>query len=172
MKDLFAKYIIELYQDVPTIVYEGFLCFFCLGVIVLMALKSFRKEWRLFAGLLAIEYIVLIYCATVVFRSYSETVGHNLTLFWSYREIGNGKHDLLVENIMNVVAFVPVGLLLSYVSRSSKWWMVLLIGFDISLSIELLQFLLKRGFSELDDVFHNTLGCLIGFGLYSLTRRR
>lgn len=170
MRDLFGKYIIDLYQDVPTIVYVGLLCLFFIGGVVLIILKNFRKGWRLSVGLLAIEYIVLIYCATVIFRAYTETVGHNPTLFWSYRAIGEGKNELLVENIMNVVAFVPVGLLLSIVSRRLKWWIVLLVGFGISLSIESLQFVLKRGFSEIDDVFHNMLGCLIGLGLYTIAR--
>lgn len=170
MKDLFSKYIIDLYQDVPTNVYKGLLLVFCLGVVGLIALKGIRKAQRLSAGLLAIEYILLIYCATVIYRVYSETAEHEFTPFWSYREIEDGRLDLLAENIMNVVVFVPVGLLLSCVSRRLKWWMVLLIGFGMSLSIESLQFVLKRGFSEFDDVFHNTLGCAIGVMIVALIK--
>lgn len=97
-------------------------------------------------------------------------MGYNFSPFWSYRAIENGKNDLLSENIMNVVVFIPVGLLLSCVSRRLKWWMGLLIGFGISLSIEFLQYVLKRGFSEFDDVIHNTIGCLIGIMLVALTK--
>jgi glycopeptide antibiotics resistance protein len=43
-------------------------------------------------------------------------------------------------------------------------------GAGISLSIEVLQLFLRRGYSELDDVMHNTLGCLIGYGLYFIIR--
>jgi glycopeptide antibiotics resistance protein len=43
------------------------------------------------------------------------------------------------------------------------WWKALLIGCGISVTIEALQFFLMRGFSELDDVMHNTVGCLIGW---------
>ena len=32
--------------------------------------------------------------------------------------------------------------------------------------IEVLQFVFKRGFAEFDDVFHNVVGCAIGFGVY------
>lgn len=162
MKELFVRYIINRYQEIPTCIYEGLLSIFCLGVVILIALKGFRKGWRLSVWLLAIEYIVLIYCATVIFRAYSETAGHDFSPFWSYRAIENGKNDLQTENIMNVIVFVPVGVLLCCVSRRFKWWMVLLIGLGLSLSIESLQFVLKRGFSEVDDVIHNTLGCLIG----------
>ena len=40
----------------------------------------------------------------------------------------------------------------------------------ISPTIEALQFFFMRGFSELDDVMHNTLGCLIGFGFMIILR--
>ena len=26
----------------------------------------------------------------------------------------------------------------------------------------------NKGFAEFDDVFHNTIGCMIGYGIYSL----
>ena len=65
---------------------------------------------------------------------------------------------------MNVVAFIPVGLLLGYVFDKIKWWQVLLAGVLLSFGIESLQFILKRGFAEFDDVLHNGLGCLAGYG--------
>ncbi len=34
--------------------------------------------------------------------------------------------------------------------------------------IETLQPWFMKGFSEVDDVMHNTVGCLLGFGFYSL----
>ena len=43
---------------------------------------------------------------------------------------------------------------------------MLAIGGGFSLLIEVLKFLFKWGFAEFDDVFHNVLGCAIGFGVY------
>lgn len=170
MKEQFVQYIIGLYQDVPASVYEGLLSVFCLGAAVFITIKGFGKGLKLSAGLFAIEYAVLIYCATVIFREYSETVEHNFTPFWSYKAIRNGCDVLLAENIMNVVVFVPIGLLLSCTSRHLKWWMVLLIGFCISVSIEALQYIFHKGFSEFDDVFHNTLGCAIGIMIVAVIK--
>ena len=170
MRELFVKYIIDLYQDVPTSVYEGLLSVLCLGAVVLIAINGFSRGLKFSAGLLAIEYVILIYCATVILREYSENVGHDFTPFWSYSAIENGRENLLAENIMNVVVFVPVGLLLSSVSRRLKWWMVLLIGFGISVSIEALQYFFHKGFSEFDDVFHNTLGCAIGIIIVAIIK--
>ena len=47
--------------------------------------------------------------------------------------------------------------------QSSAWLMVAIIGCGISVTIESLQFFFMRGFSEVDDVMHNTVGCLIGW---------
>lgn len=170
MRELFVKYIIDLYHDVPTSVYEGLLSVFCLGSVVLIALKGFSKGLKFSAAMLAIEYVILIYCATIIFREYSENVGYDFVPFWSYEAIENGRNDLIAENIMNVVVFVPVGLLLSCVSHRLKWWMVLLIGLGISLSIEALQYFFHKGFSEFDDIFHNTLGCAIGIMIVAVIK--
>jgi glycopeptide antibiotics resistance protein len=51
------------------------------------------------------------------------------------------------------------------------WWKALLIGGSISVTIESLQFFFMRGFSELDDVMHNTLGCILGYILVKGSRQ-
>lgn len=61
---------------------------------------------------------------------------------------------------MNGVAFIPIGLLLGISFPDIKWWKVLLIGGAFSLLIETLQFFLRRGFAEVDDVWHNVVGCM------------
>lgn len=60
------------------------------------------------------------------------------------------------------------GVLLGLSFRSMTWLRALLIGTCLSIGIEALQFIFIRGFSELDDVMHNTLGCVIGYGLFRL----
>ena len=67
---------------------------------------------------------------------------------------------------MNVVAFIPIGLLLGISFPGMKWWSVLLTGGAFSLLIETLQFFLRRGFAEFDDVGHNVVGCMVGYGVY------
>lgn len=53
----------------------------------------------------------------------------------------------------------------SEATKSMTGLMVAIIGCGISVTIESLQFFLMRGFSEFDDVMHNTLGCMIGYVL-------
>ena len=163
MREQFRQYIINLYQDIPQEVYEGLLSVFCLGVVVFIAWKGFKIGLRYSVALLLIEYIFLIFCSTVIFRATDEISKYDFHPFWSYKAIQDGRENLLAENIMNVVVFIPVGLLLSIAFKQVSWWKALLIGCSISVTIESLQFFLMRGFSELDDVMHNTVGCLIGW---------
>jgi len=165
MSDEFKQYVISLYQDIPQEVYEGLLSVFCLGLVIFIAWKGFKTGLRYSAVLLLVEYIFLLFCSTVIFRATGETRQYDFHPFWSY-----SRPDLLVENIMNVVVFIPVGLLLGIAFKKMTWWKALLIGCGISVTIETLQFFFLRGFSEVDDVMHNTVGCLIGFGVYAIGR--
>lgn len=170
MSDEFKQYIISLYQDIPQEVYEGLLSVFCLGLVIFIAWKGLKTGLRYSATLLLVEYIFLIFCSTVIFRVACETMKYDFQPFWSYKAIQEGREDLLAENIMNVVVFVPVGLLFGIAFKQMTWWKALMIGCSISVTIESLQFFFLRGFSEVDDVMHNTVGCLIGFGVYAIGR--
>jgi glycopeptide antibiotics resistance protein len=168
MKELFEQYFTSLYRVIPESVYEGLLSVFCLAVVACFAIKGLKRGWMLFPKIVLAEYLLLIFCSTVFFRSNVKLQGYNFTPLWSYLAIQQeGKVELIVGNIMNVVAFMPVGFLLGSTFRKKRWGKVVLIGLCISSSIEMLQFVLKKGFSEVDDVMHNILGCMIGYGLYS-----
>lgn len=163
MQDEFKQYIISLYKDIPQEVYEGLLSVSCLGVVLFMVFKGVRTGFKWSSVLLLIEYIFLLFCSTVFFRTTSELRKYDFQPFWSYQAIQDNREDLLAENIMNVVVFVPVGLLLGIAFKQMTWLKVLLIGCCISVTIEALQFYFMKGFSEVDDVMHNTVGCLIGW---------
>ena len=51
-----------------------------------------------------------------------------------------------------------------------KALLVALMGCGISVTIEALQFFFMRGFSEVDDVMHNTIGCILGYILVKGSR--
>ena len=165
MQEEFRQYVISLYKDIPQEVYEGLLSVFCLGLVVFITWKGFKKGLCYSANLLQVEYVFLLFCSTVIFRPTGETRQYDFHPFWSY-----DRPELLVENIMNVVVFIPVGLLLGSAFKQMTWWKALLIGCSISITIEALQFWFMKGFSEVDDVMHNTMGCLIGFEIMTILR--
>lgn len=159
MREQFKQYVISLYQDIPQEVYEGLLSIFCIGLVVFIAWKGFKTGLRYSAMLLLIEYVFFLFCSTVIFRATGATRQYDFHPFWSY-----DRPDLLIENIMNVIVFIPVGMILGSLLRvKGSWAIALLIGCSISLTIESLQFLFIKGFSELDDVMHNTIGCIAGY---------
>ncbi len=124
-----------------------------------------RWLWVVCAVLVSIVYVLALYTVTLKERIPDGNYHYNLTLFWSYREIIKN-HDtfLLQENIQNVAVFIPLGVLLceSFKYRI-KWYQAVLTGAAISLVIELTQLLTTMGLFEFDDIFHNTLGTMLGF---------
>ena len=91
----------------------------------------------------------------------------NFHLFRAWREAWNSfsvKNWLLV--LLNVAAFVPLGLLLPLAFRPfRRWYLTVPVGFFTSLAIEALQLATGRGTFDVDDLFTNTLGCALGYCL-------
>lgn len=173
MSEEFKHYVISLYQDIPQEVYEGLLSVFCIGLVVFVAWKGLKTGLRYSAILLLVEYVFLIFCSTVIFRATGEISKYDFHPFWSYKAIQDGRENLLAENIMNVIVFIPIGMILGSLLRVKGSWLVaLLIGCSISVTIEILQFFFMRGFSEVDDVMHNTVGCLLGWFMVKGSRLR
>lgn len=170
MKDYFIQYILHLYNAVPKGVYEGLLSVLAIGTVVIIVLYGIKIGWRKVAFLLLVEYVFLIYCSTVFIRSLSEASQHHLVPFWSYAlYLRGGRDDLIAEIVMNVVVFIPVGFLLGCGIKKIGWRNALLFGILMSFSIEVLQFILERGVSEVDDIINNTVGCIIGYSFYRVT---
>lgn len=151
-------------------VYEGLLSVLCLGVVAFISWKGIRKGFVLTTRLLLVELVTIIYCSTVLFRRSGEVGRYDFHPFWSYAAIQEGREELLAENIMNVVVFVPIGLLIGIGFAKWPWWKVIGAGCLLSMSIETMQFVFKRGFCEVDDVMHNTLGCMIGYLMFKGVR--
>ena len=99
MSEEFKHYVISLYQDIPQEVYEGLLSVFCLGLVVFIACKGLKKGLRYSANLLLVEYVFLIFCSTVIFRSIGAISQYDFHPFWSYKAIQEGREDLIIKGI-------------------------------------------------------------------------
>lgn len=64
---------------------------------------------------------------------------------------------------MNVVVFVPIGILLEIGFAKWPWLKAIGTGCSLSMLIEAMQLGFKRGVCEVDDVMHNTLGRFVGY---------
>ena len=102
------------------------------------------------------------YIAAVVWITLFSRIGDGYRSFlWSlhsYVEICKGEWRPLLENIGNVVLFIPLGVALKWSGVKD----VKKAGLLASLLIEVLQFTFALGIFECDDLIHNTLGAVIG----------
>lgn len=112
-------------------------------------------------------YLSFVATITIVSRQPTLNAQYNYLLFWSYRAILGGEIYLIAQVFWNVVLFIPIGILLSLtLGTKNKWVIKVGIGFLLSLSIEIIQLFSHRGLFEFDDIIHNTLGTVIGIGIY------
>ena len=84
----------------------------------------------------------------------------------------DSKRDLLINLIGNFAMFIPTGVMTPLIYRKiDSFWKVTLTGFLLSLSIEIIQLPFAVRASDVDDLILNTLGCMVGYGIYALVRK-
>lgn len=83
----------------------------------------------------------------------------------------DNKRDLLVNVIGNVAMFIPSGIVLPVIyKRLDTFVKVLLTGGGISLCIEIIQLPFSVRATDIDDLILNTVGVIMGYGIYALIR--
>ncbi|CCI87244.1 VanZ family protein [Lactobacillus gigeriorum] len=85
---------------------------------------------------------------------------------------GQSRIDFLYNSFGNVLCFVPIGILTPIVfSKKMNFIRTLVFGIGLSLIIESLQFVLDTGVTDIDDVFFNTCGLILGYVIYKTFSR-
>lgn len=77
-----------------------------------------------------------------------------------------------VEVVVNLLLFVPFGGYLGLLAQYRSWWRSTLTVAGTSVALEVAQYVLGVGRSDVTDVLVNTAGGLIGLGVVALSRRR
>ena len=125
-----------------------------------------RKRLKLYQGVAMVALLIFlaIVFASTVFTRTPTVRRYELIPLWSwYGVIVNHSQGLLIENLLNMILLLPVGILLPMILDSRlRPSMVFLIGVLISAAIELSQLIFQRGLFEWDDMIHNGLGCMLG----------
>jgi glycopeptide antibiotics resistance protein len=68
-----------------------------------------------------------------------------------------------VEFAANIAMFFPVGMFFVLLLGRGKWWLAMLLGFALSVTIELAQLLVfTTRVADIRDVWSNTSGALLG----------
>lgn len=124
-----------------------------------------------------ISYLVVLVYFLFFSERYGRTMGtgeyhYNLQLFKEIKRFYTHRNILGVENVVvnligNVFAFSPFGFFLPCLNEKYRNMLrVILLGFEFSLTIELLQLVTRAGIFDVDDLFMNTLGASIGYIVY------
>ena len=105
------------------------------------------------------------------FYDYNIQPFREIRRYLSYWEI-LGIRTVFLNLAGNIIGFVPFGALLPIFTRSvRKAWKVTLLSLEISALIEVSQLIFRVGCFDVDDMILNTLGGLLGFGLFWLSSK-
>ncbi|WP_345764878.1 VanZ family protein [Diaminobutyricibacter sp. McL0608] len=75
-----------------------------------------------------------------------------------------------LEFTANIGMFIPVGVLLALLLPPRRWWVAVLIGFGMTVTIETAQLFIPGRFSDLRDIVANTAGAAIGVAVVRVIR--
>jgi glycopeptide antibiotics resistance protein len=67
-----------------------------------------------------------------------------------------------VEFLANVAMFLPIGLFFLLLFGRRRWWLAILLGFLLTVTIETSQIFIPGRVSDIRDVISNTTGAIVG----------
>ena len=144
-----------------------------------MFINNHKKQIRLLCRILFVLYIAglvyFLFFAEMLDRTGIERSYHyNLIPFREIRRF-IVYADLLgpvavISNLFgNIAIFMPFGFLVPILGRKKrKFWFTAL----ASLSVECIQLITKTGCFDVDDIFLNTIGGILGYLVYALMQRK
>lgn len=96
----------------------------------------------------------------------------DLQPFHSIREnIEYGRNPVSWDMLYNAAMFVPFGIIYSYYQKCFRVYKAIGMSCLTTFLIEGAQYILKTGVADIDDLIINTIGSLIGIGLYVILQK-
>ncbi len=145
-----------------------------LAAYIICLIKG-RMDLVIFIKALILEYLFIILFITIINRVPSKEYRINLIPLQSIDQINNGYIETLYEKIYNVMLFMPLGLLVGLKTSIKDahaptkrnilriLWRVIGYGLTTSATVEIIQFITKRGMMETDDIICNSFGYTITY---------
>ncbi len=116
-------------------------------------------------------YLLFVLMSTVFARERIDTPQVNIDIVETYRYRLKYNIDTKYELLLNILLLLPFGTLFPYLVKRKKLLLTLFCGSLLSVLIESLQFVLKKGTLELTDIVNNSFGVLLGYLIFILVRR-
>lgn len=139
--------------------------YYCFFKWLSLMLKNKIKVLHLIFSVIFGIYILFVLYISIFNRGNVEQ-SINLNIFWSYQYILKNKSiDIYYEVILNILLYVPFGLLGTNLIKGDNKKNIIKYALLFSALIEVSQGVLCLGLGEVDDIFHNILGCYVGYRL-------
>lgn len=117
-------------------------------------------------------YLVYAFLLTTISRKAGSSYRTMLVPFKAWWMIFKGSKTKLKEVFYNICLLMPLGALVPPIMKyRCRWKDILFLAFLYTMAVECTQLLFRLGFFEIDDILHNYLGAMIGYGGISLLRR-
>lgn len=145
-----------------------------LGICVWFLIKSVLRENVLcsLCKTMFSVYLVILLLLTVVLRDKSETTTVCMTPLFLFT-LAEKENTVYRSMLLNVLMFIPFGVLLpdTLKKKNFRYLITVFIALFISMGVETLQYVFQVGRTEIDDVIFNTIGALIGCGIFRLAEK-
>lgn len=129
-------------------------------------------------------FLTALFSQTIITSLYTGPVVNqlftaiNLTPFRVFQDtyyaitVNNHWQPFIINFLGNICIFIPIGFLVPLLWRSFEhFWKVSLLGLCISFFIETIQLTQLRS-TDIDDLWLNTLGSIIGYLLFKLIKNK
>lgn len=182
-KKIFNKKIMDMaLEQFGTVSVKAFLLYALLGIGIVFViwligylLKRRIRLSNVLAGIVMAIYGSVMLQLTLVCRESGSRIGIELDLFHGLTGPDNDFHWMMLAYVvLNCMLFIPYGFALSLFSvinerkTGVQCILVLLSSLATSLFIETAQLITQRGYYEVQDLFFNTIGGVIGWILFRI----
>lgn len=140
-----------------------------------------RTQYRILGKILFVLYIIFVFYFLLISEIYGRTgemqnYHYNLILFkeikrfWNYRE-QLGIFATAANLLGNVLIFFPFGFFMPMASKNRSFLGTIIYSVSLSLVIEITQLFMKVGSFDVDDLFLNTVGGMLGYIAFIVCNR-
>ena len=169
-----ANNILHRYMSIGTnwLLFSYMLAILFTIVLVKTGKKRGLSASRCITIILLFFYLFAVCLSTVIVRPRNIYRELNLYPFWSWMYVISGSRYMMRQVIENILMLMPIGLLMPFVDQSKHYFIKTIgFGFAFSLGIEVLQYILKAGLFEIDDLINNTIGVILSCYIATMCKK-
>lgn len=146
------------------------LTLFLIFLVFLTALLVLLKKSRINTNQKTASALLLFYSYNVLITTLfmRKPMTYRIFNFTPLSSFVTPHDSSMLEFLFNALLFIPIGFLINCIFKKFKPGKTVLIGMTSSLMIEIIQFALRLGEFETDDIISNTLGAFSGSLIYLL----